>query len=252
MASAQTATPSTMQKMAAEIFSDMVMQEAINDKTIQVKEQIKDQEGQYHDVSAKSDLLHHHKHGHEEDEEDEDEFGDDEEEKIMRDIRERRMMEMKNVYQEKQENLIKGHGKYTEITEEEFLPNVTGSKFVLCHFYHQDFERCKIMDMHLRKIAAQHTEAKFVTLNAEKAPFFIKKLQIQVLPTVLCFIDGIAVDRVVGFGDMGNKDDFQTLALTRRLIKSGVLKALNKNECGHIKVKRGKDSDDDSDIDDDQ
>lgn len=131
---AQTATPSTMQKMAAEIFSDMVMEEAIKDKTIQVKEQLKDQEGHLHDLSSKSDLLHHHHHDHDDDE-DED-FGDDEEEKIMRDIRERRMHEMKNVYQEKQENLIKGHGKYTEITEEEFLPNVTGSKFVLCHFYH--------------------------------------------------------------------------------------------------------------------
>lgn len=42
MAGAQTATPSTMQKMAAEIFSDMVMEEAIKDKTIQVKEQLKD------------------------------------------------------------------------------------------------------------------------------------------------------------------------------------------------------------------
>lgn len=170
----------------------------------------------------------------------------------MRDFRERRMQQMKNVYQEKQENLIKGHGKYTEITEEEFLPNVTGSKFVLCHFYHQDFERCKIVDMHLRKISATHTEAKFVYLNAEKAPFFIKKLQIQVLPTIICFIDGIAVDRVVGFEDMGNKDDFPTLALTRRLIKSGVLKALNKNECGQIRIKRGRGNDsDDSDSGDD-
>jgi hypothetical protein len=93
---AQTATPSTMQKMAAEIFSDMVMEEAIKDKTIQVKEQLKDQEGHLHDLSSKSDLLHHHHHDHDDDE-DED-FGDDEEEKIMRDIRERRMLDMKNVY----------------------------------------------------------------------------------------------------------------------------------------------------------
>jgi hypothetical protein len=71
-----------------------------------------------------------------------------------------------------------------------------------------------------------------------------------VLPTVICFIDGIAVDRVVGFADMGNKDDFPTLALTRRLIKTGCLKALNKAECGHIKVKRGKDSDDSDSGDD--
>ena len=217
-----------MQGMAAQIFSDMVMQEAIKDKTIQVEQKIKDQEGQLHDVSAKSDLLHGHHH--EDDDDEDDAFGDDEEEKIMRDIRERRLQNMKNVYQEKQENLIKGHGQYTEITEEQFLPNVTGSKFVICHYYHQDFERCKIVDMHLRKIAAQHKEAKFVFLNAEKAPFFIKKLQVQVLPTIICFIDGIAVDRVVGFEDMGNKDDFPTMALTRRLIKTGCLKALNKAE----------------------
>jgi len=95
MAGAETATPSTMQKMAAEIFSDMVMEEAIKDKTIQVKEQLKDQEGQLHDLSMKSDLLHDHRH---EDDEDDDEFGDAEEEKIMRDFRERRMQQMKNVY----------------------------------------------------------------------------------------------------------------------------------------------------------
>jgi len=33
-----------MQKMAANIFADMVMEEAIKDKTIQVKQQLKDQE----------------------------------------------------------------------------------------------------------------------------------------------------------------------------------------------------------------
>jgi len=173
--SAQTATPGTMQKMAAEIFSDMVMEEAIKDKTIQVEQKLKDEQtGKMVALNNKSE-LYHGQHHHEEDEDEDEDFGD-EEYKIMRDIRERRMAEMKNQYQEKQENLVKGHGKYTEITEEEFLPNVTGSKFVVCHFYHKDFERCKIVDMHLRKIASTHTEAKFVYLNAEKAPFFIKKL----------------------------------------------------------------------------
>jgi hypothetical protein len=108
--------------------------------------------------------------------EDDDEYMDDEEEKIMRDIRERRLNSMKNEYQEKQENMIKGHGQYTEIKEDEFLPSVTTSKFVVCHFYHKDFERCKIVDMHLRNIARQHTEAKFIFINAEMCPFFIKKL----------------------------------------------------------------------------
>ena len=72
------------------------------------------------------------------------------------------------------------------------------------------------------------------------------------MPTVISFIDGIAVDRVVGFADMGNKDDFQTLALVRRLIRTGALKVLNKAECTQIRVKRGGKDSDDSDIDDDQ
>ena len=74
MTSAQNATPSAMQGMAAQIFSDMVMEEAIKDKTIQVEQKLKDQEGQLHDMSAKSDLLHRHHHDHDED--DEDDFGD--------------------------------------------------------------------------------------------------------------------------------------------------------------------------------
>ena len=157
---------------------------------------------------------------------------DDEEEQIMRQVREKRMAEMKSNYEQIQENKIMGHGQYIEITETEFLPNVTGSKFVICHFYHKDFERCKIIDMHLREIAKTHLEARFVYLNAEKSPFFIQKLQIQVLPTILCFVDGIALDRVVGFADLGNRDDFPRLTLTRRLIRSGALKALNKQEAG--------------------
>jgi len=45
--------------------------------------------------------------------------------------------------------MAKGHGHYTEILEEEFLPTVTKTNFVICHFFHKDFERCKIFDHHL-------------------------------------------------------------------------------------------------------
>jgi thioredoxin-like negative regulator of GroEL len=126
---------------------------------------------------------------------------------------------------------------------------------VICHFYHKDFERCKIVDHHLRMIAREHPEARFIYLNAEFAPFFVTKLQIQVLPTIVCFIDGVAVDKVVGFADLGNKDDFPTLALTKRLIRSGAVKAVTKAEKGQINIKkkggsrRDHDDDDGSDSD---
>lgn len=35
-------TPSTVQNMASEIFADMVMKEAISDKTAQVEQEMKD------------------------------------------------------------------------------------------------------------------------------------------------------------------------------------------------------------------
>ena len=37
----------------------------------------------------------------------------------------------------------KGHGEYRDISQDDFLPEVTGSALVLVHFYHQDFERCR-------------------------------------------------------------------------------------------------------------
>ena len=72
--------------------------------------------------------------------------------------------------------MANGHGHYTEITEEQFLPVVTKTRFVILHFYHKDFERCKIIDMHLSQIARQHTETHFVKIDAEKCPFFVSKL----------------------------------------------------------------------------
>ena len=70
------------------------------------------------------------------------------------------------------------------------------------------------------------------------------------LPTVVCFIDGIAVDRVVGFEELGGSDDFPTLIMTRRLIQSGVLRALNKKEKGEIKIRKGNRRNDSSDDND--
>lgn len=239
-------TPQAMQKMAANIFTDMVMEEAVRDKEIQINKQLKDQEGNYIDPDKVDEYFEKQD---KQNEVDEDDALDEEEEKIMRSLREKRYTEIKNEYSEQQENMIKGHGSYTEIVEQDFLPNVTGSKYVVCHFYHKDFERCKIVDMHLRKIARVHTEARFIYLDAEKTPFFVEKLQIQMLPSIICFVDGVAVDRIVGFSELGNKDDFPTLALTRRLINGGILIAKNTSEKGQTIIKRGKDDSDSGDDD---
>ncbi|URD90103.1 Thioredoxin domain-containing protein [Musa troglodytarum] len=114
-----------------------------------------------------------------------------------------------------------GHGEYREITEGEFLGEVTGSERVICHFYHREFYRCKIMDKHLKALAPVHLNTKFIKLDAENAPFFVSKLAVKTLPCVVLFRNGIALDRLVGFQDLGSKDDFTTRALENLLKRKG-------------------------------
>uniref|UniRef100_A0A5B7C468 Putative thioredoxin domain-containing protein PLP3A isoform X1 n=1 Tax=Davidia involucrata TaxID=16924 RepID=A0A5B7C468_DAVIN len=131
---------------------------------------------------------------------------------------------------EKREALKKqGHGEYRQVTEGDFLGEVTGSEKVICHFYHREFYRCKIMDKHLKSLAPRHVDTKFIKLDAENAPFFVAKLGVKTLPCVILFRKGIAVDRLIGFQDVGGKDDFTMKTLEALLIKKGIISE-NKEE----------------------
>jgi hypothetical protein len=44
----------------------------------------------------------------------------------------------------------------------------------------------------------------------QDAPFFVEKLQVRMLPCVVMFVGGVAVDRIVGFDTLGAADDFPT------------------------------------------
>eukprot|EP00397_Hematodinium_sp_SG-2012_P049219 GEMP01056675.1.p1 GENE.GEMP01056675.1~~GEMP01056675.1.p1 ORF type:complete len:249 (+),score=62.83 GEMP01056675.1:158-904(+) len=129
-------------------------------------------------------------------------------------IRARRLAEMKRRAEEQKELQAKGHGTYEEITEEEFLPTVTNSHRCIVHFYHRSFERSKIMDMHLKKMAKKFFRTRFVKLDAEKSPFFVAKLQIQTLPTACAFINGVLKHKQVGFDGLCG-DEFKTGLLAR-------------------------------------
>lgn len=45
----------------------------------------------------------------------------------------------------------------------------------------------------------------------------------QVLPCVIAFVDGIGVDRIIGFEGLGQGDSFTTKDLESRLLRAGVL-----------------------------
>lgn len=114
--------------------------------------------------------------GNEDDKDSDEDFLDEEADSIMREMAAARLEAARADYAEQQTNKTLGHGTYTEITEQEFLPLVTKTKYVVIAFFHKDFTRCKIIDMHLEKICRTHEETRFVRIDAEKCPFFIQKL----------------------------------------------------------------------------
>ena len=148
---------------------------------------------------------------------------------ILQTLRNKRLAQMKAQHQEKIENLQKGHGRYHEICQDDFLNDVLKSKNTLVHFYHSDFENCKVIDHHLAILAPRHVECKMMKMDAAKSPFFVQKLQVRVMPTVVVFRDGVASARLVGFDGLtddlkaGHENEFKTEALEGWLAKAGCI-----------------------------
>jgi len=149
-----------------------------------------------------------------------DEFEDDDD---LEYLRMKRLEEMKRRSKELQIMKGKGHGEYQEIVEDQFLKEVTGSKHVVCHFYHNEFESCKTFHDRFRTLAKKFQRTKFVYINAEKSPFFVGKLGVKILPCCVCFEDGVAVERLIGTMELGNNEDFSAALLALRLAEKGVL-----------------------------
>lgn len=130
----------------------------------------------------------------------------------------------------------RNHGIYDIITsEKEVLKITTSTKFCVVHFYHKEFRRCEIMDKHLMPIARKHFKTRFVKIDVDNTPFLVEKMKIQILPCVVCFVDGVSTDRLIGFQDLGNNDNFSTDMLEKRLATAGVIKS---SEQLNVKPKR--------------
>ncbi|ONH91834.1 hypothetical protein PRUPE_8G138300 [Prunus persica] len=138
-------------------------------------------------------------------------------------LRERRLQQMKKMAEKRSRWISLGHGEYTEIpAEKDFFSAVKASDRVVCHFYRENWP-CKVVDKHLSILAKQHMETRFVKINAEKSPFLAEKLKIVVLPTIALIKNAKVDDYVVGFDELGGKDDFSTEELEERLAKAQVI-----------------------------
>ncbi|ORX45373.1 thioredoxin-like protein [Piromyces finnis] len=139
-------------------------------------------------------------------------------------FREQRMKELKQEMDTLNEMKLNRHGTYEEVkSDKEALEITTKEKRVVAHFFHKDFRRCQILDGHLEQLAKKHFKTKFIKIDVENAPFLVVKMKIKVLPCLFSFVDGIAVDRIIGFEELGNTDNFTTKFLETRLSKSNVI-----------------------------
>ena len=153
-------------------------------------------------------------------------------------LREVRIQQLSSSLKRSKELRSEGYGSYDQVKHEKALIEITTTtKFCIVHFFKPDFNRCRIMDGHLSALAPAHLETRFLKINVEHAPFLVAKLNVRVLPCVIAFIDGMGIDRIVGFEGLGySEDTFKTRDLETRLVSAG---ALEKGEPGIGNVSRG-------------
>jgi len=78
-----------------------------------------------------------------------------------------RLAQLQQEAEKRQEMQRKGHGEYQTIEEGDFLEAVTKTHLTVVHFFHLDFERCKIMDKHLAELCKKYFETRFVRISAQ-------------------------------------------------------------------------------------
>ncbi|PYH40664.1 thioredoxin domain-containing protein [Aspergillus saccharolyticus JOP 1030-1] len=136
-------------------------------------------------------------------------------------------------------------------TDSRLLNFTTQSHRCVIHFAHPDFARCNTMDEHIRALALQHHEVRFARVDVRDTPFVVEKLKVRVLPCVIGFRDGLAVERLVGFEGLGaggrdGTDGFSTATLEKRLVWKEILTQTRLKNMSNSSDYSDEDSDDDT------
>ena len=102
-------------------------------------------------------------------------------------VRRNRIAEMKKKAELKQQWQNQGHGTVAKIVDQQdFFAACKHSERVVVLFNRESNKWGKIMLEHLQVLAARHMEARILWCDAEKAPFLTNRLNIYMLPTLVC------------------------------------------------------------------
>jgi hypothetical protein len=139
-------------------------------------------------------------------------------------MRQQRLEELKAKARQKQMFRRKGHGSYTEVTnEKEFFAATKASPRVACHFYRPTSKYCTYVDKHLDRIAKTRLECKFIKINAEKSPYLCEKLHIWMMPSIVLVVDRKTSHTICGFDELGGTEKFSTRDMEVVLANHGMI-----------------------------
>mmetsp|Transcript_2708 Transcript_2708/g.7397 ORF Transcript_2708/g.7397 Transcript_2708/m.7397 type:complete len:190 (+) Transcript_2708:66-635(+) len=140
-------------------------------------------------------------------------------------LRRNRLAEMKKEAEKRREWSANGHGTVSTIAERDFFDVVKRSDRVCAVFYRTGASRfTDDIIAHLDRVAEAHVEAKFVLLDAEKCPFLVDRLRIQVLPSIVLVKNAKADYTYVGLDELlTSKRTLETVTIEQRLFDRNFL-----------------------------
>lgn len=126
-------------------------------------------------------------------------------------IKANRKKELQRNAQEREEAKFNGHGTFVKINDQqEFFAAAKKSSRLVAMFTRDSNKYGAIMKEHLSLLAQKHLEARFIWVDAENAPFLTDRLNIYMLPTIVCIKDNKVKDQHNGLNEIDGSGKYST------------------------------------------
>jgi hypothetical protein len=139
-------------------------------------------------------------------------------------IKAKRIEEMKMKAQAEQDHMSNGHGKLMKINDQqEFFGAAKKSNKMVVIFTRNSNKYGKAMLEHAELLAGKHMEARFLWVDAENAPFLTERLNIYMLPTIVCIMDNKVHKQHNGLNEIDGAGKYTSGTLEYLLHVDGML-----------------------------
>merc|ERR1712023_15067 len=139
-------------------------------------------------------------------------------------IKAKRIAEMKKKAELQQDAVCNGHGKLTKINDQqEVFAAAKKSPRMVVIFTRNSNKYGKAMLEHAELLAQKHLEARFLWVDAENAPFLTDRLNIYMLPTIVCIKDNKVDKQHNGLNEIDGSGKYTSGMLEYLLHVDGIL-----------------------------